>query len=114
MAMTIGDIEKKVRTLVNDSDAPDYRFKPEEIHGFIVDALRHLWRIRPETRYVNGVLCNVEIEATASWEIPVDGRFEEALVSYAAYKVYQLDMSDTVNMQMADTLRTRAEALMQI
>ena len=114
MAMTIGDIEKKVRTLVNDSDAPDYRFKQEEIHGFIVDAVRHLWRIRPETRYVNGILCNVEIEATASFEIPVDVRFEEALVSYAAYKVYQLDMSDTVNMQMADTLRTRAEALMQI
>ena len=114
MAMTVGDIEKKVRTLVNDSDTSGYRFNPEEIHGFIVDALRHLWRIRPETRYVNGVLCNVEIEATASWEIPVSDRFEEALVAYAAYKVYQLDMSDTVNMQMAETLRTRAEALMQI
>lgn len=112
--MTIGDIEKKVRTLVNDSDAGAYRFASNDIYGFIVDAIRHLQRIRPETRYANGVLMSGEIVPSASTEIPVDYRFEEALVTYAAYKVYQLDMSDTVNMQMADTLRTRAEALMQL
>ena len=114
MAMTIGDIEKKVRTLVNDSDASGYRFKPEEIHGFTVDALRHLWRIRPETRYANGMLMSGEIVPAVGTEIPVDSRFEEALVTYTAYKVYQLDMSDTVNIQLAETLKTRAEALMQI
>lgn len=112
--MKMGNIEKKVRTLVNDSEETDCRFNPEEIYGFIIDAVRHLHRIRPSTRYVNGVIDDTMPEAAADGDIAVDGRFEEALVAYAAHKVYQLDMSDTVNMQLSETLRTRAEALMQL
>lgn len=112
--MTYGEIETKVRTLVNDTQSP-YRFAQSDIFGFVADAVRHLRNINPAEKYgTDGLLDEVIPAAAAGTTIRFDPRHEESVVKYAAHKVYELDMTDTVNLQISETLRTRAEALMQL
>lgn len=112
--MTYGQIEAKVRTLVNDTEQP-YRFSADDIYGFILAAVRHLRNINPAEKYGQDGLLDEEVPAPAAvTEVRFDPRHEEAIVKYAAHKVYELDMTDTVNLQISETLRTRAEALMQL
>lgn len=110
--MTFGDIGAKVRTLVNDTENP-YRFTSAQIWGFIVDAVRRLRVVNPSERYGENGLLDDSIPTPASGtEIRFDSRHEEAIVKYAAAKVYELDMTDTENLQIAENLRARAEGLM--
>lgn len=112
--MTYGQIEQKVRLLVNDTQTP-YRFAQDDVFGFVADAVRHLRNINPAEKYgPDGLLDEAIPEAGVSVAIRFDPRHEEAVVKYAAHLVYQLDMTDTVNLQISETLRTRAEALMQL
>ena len=112
--MTYGQIEQKVRTLVNDTQTP-YRFAQDDVFGFVADAVRHLRNINPAEKYgTDGLLDETIPSPGVSVEIRFDPRHEEAVVKYAAHLVYQLDMTDTVNLQISETLRTRAEALMQL
>lgn len=112
--MTYGQIEQKVRTLVNDTQTP-YRFAQDDVFGFVADAVRQLRNINPSEKYgPNGLLDEEVPVPAAGTEVRFDPRHEEAVVKYAAHLVYQLDMTDTVNLQISETLRTRAEALMQL
>lgn len=124
--MTYGEIEAKVRTLVNDAEMP-HRFKSDDIRGFARTAVLHLRHINPSERYgAKGLLDeNVPAPPNAADQVTGEGGepdveirigrdHEDAVVKYAAYLVYQLDITDTVNMQVAESLRTRAEALMQL
>lgn len=112
--MTYGQIEQKVRTLVNDTQEP-YRFAQGEIFGFIQGAVRHLRNINPSEKYdERGLLDEAMPTPADDVEVRLDPRHEEAVVKYAAHLVYQLDMTDSVNLQISETLRTRAEALMQL
>ena len=112
--MTFGDIETKVRTLVNDTEIP-YRFTSAQIWGFTVDAGRHLRMVNPSERYgANGLLDDSVPTPASGTAIRFDQRHEEAVVKYAAYKVYELDMTDTENFQIAENLRARADALMML
>lgn len=112
--MTYAQIEAKVRTLVNDTEQP-YRFSADDIYGFISASVRHLRNINPAEKYgPDGLLDEAVPAPAADTEVRFDPRHEEAIVKYAAHKVYELDMTDTVNLQISETLRTRAEALMQM
>lgn len=112
--MTYGDIESRARDLVNDRQEP-YRFSQEALFGFAVDAVRHLRNINPSEKYgPKGLLDEAIPEREPNNDIRIDPRHEEAVVLYVAYKAYQQDVTDTVNMQIAENLRTRAEALMQL
>lgn len=112
--MTYGQIEQKVRTLVNDTQTP-YRFAQDDVFGFVADAVRHLRNINPSEKYGPDGLLDEEVPVPAAGtEVRFDSRHEEAIVKYAAHLVYQLDMTDTVNLQISEALRTRAEALMQL
>lgn len=115
MRYTYGDIEDKVRLLVNDTEEPK-RFASDSIWGFTVDAVRQLRRICPSERYgEDGLLDDsLPVPEDADDTVRIDERHEEAVIKYAAHLIYQLDMTDTVNMQIAEALRTRAEALMQL
>ena len=112
--MTYGEIEAKVRLLVNDAQEP-YRFSQYDVFGAIFDAVSHLRNINPAEMYgAEGLLDEEVPEPADGTDVRIDRRHVEAVVKYAAHLVYQLDMSDTVNMQISETLRTRAEALMQL
>lgn len=110
---TIGDIERQARVIAKDSIEP-YRFSSEDVFMYVRDAVRHLNRLNPTTRYVDGVLANIDLVLDGETEIPVEDRYEEALVDYAVFRIYQEDDSDTVNMQLAQNYLQRSEALMQL
>lgn len=110
--MTYGDIETKVRLLVNDTQEP-YRFARGDVLGFIRDAVEYLRNVNRAEKYgLNGLLDEVVPQPDVDADVRIDPRHVEAVVKYAAHLVYQLDMSDTVNMQISENLRTRAEAMM--
>ncbi len=112
--MTYAQFEQQVRLLVNDTETP-YRFAQGTVFGFVKDAVRHLRNINPPEKYdARGLLDEAVPEPDADTDIRVDPRHEEAVVKYAAHLVYQLDMTDSVNLQISETLRTRSEALMQL
>lgn len=113
--MTYGQIEQKVRTLVNDTQTP-YRFSQETIFDFTREAVKHLRNIQPTEKYGPDSRLDEPVpEADADTDIRInEEKYVEAVVKYAAHKVYELDQTDTVNLQISETLRTRAEALMQL
>jgi hypothetical protein len=112
--MTYDMLEEKVRTLVNDTQE-GYSFAQGTIFGFLVDSVRHLRNINPSEKYDEHGLLDEDIPTPGvEVEVRIDPRHEEAVVKYAAHLVYQLDMTDSVNLQISETLRTRAEALMQL
>ena len=79
----------------------------------VFNAVEHIHSIRPETRYVNGVLADFHVDGETE-EIPVDPRFTEALVCYVVYCAYLKDDSDTENLQNAENYLAKANTLMQI
>lgn len=112
--MTFEAIEQEVRTLVNDAEAP-YRFAQEDIWRFIVNAVEHLRNIKPSERYgENGLIDDSLPTPSANAEIRFSKKYEEAIVAYVGFRIYQLDTTDTANMQVAENLKARAETLMQL
>lgn len=112
--MTYAQFEQKVRLLVNDTETP-YRFSQETLFDFTREAVKHLRNINPAEKYgMNGLLDEAVPVPDVDVEIRLDPRHEEAVVKYAAHLVYQLDMTDSVNLQISEALRTRSEALMQL
>lgn len=112
--MTYAQFEQKIRLLVNDTMMP-YRFAQETIFDFTREAVKHLRNIQPTERYgVDGLLDEDVPEAGADIDIRLSEKYVEAVVKYAAHLVYQLDQTDTVNLQISEALRTRAETLMQL
>ena len=113
--MTFGMLEERVRVLVNDSVDGAYRFPSDDVWGYIMDGVRHLRRIHPSSRYdENTNLYDDEPELDAYSDVPADKRYEEALIDYAAYRIYQLDATDTTNMQLSENFLAKAEKLMQL
>lgn len=114
--MTVGDIEKKVRAVLMD-DVPEYRWSEAFILGAIEDGVAFLHSIRPETRYVDGVLTDgVKVPQTAEGkdeEFPIHSRYREAMVAYVAHKCLERDSSDTQNLTLSETYLNKAKTLMQ-
>jgi hypothetical protein len=94
-----------------DNYSSGYRFDSEFILNSIYSGVRLLFSIRPESRY-NGVrLVSFSIPvvtaATLSTEqaktLPLDPRWTDALIYFAAAKCYEIDSSDTANASLADS-----------
>ncbi len=114
--LTYGEIEKRVRTLMNDAIEP-YRFTAAEVYRCVLDAVWHLHSVRPETRYVDGAVAAYEPDLSTvrgSASIPLPPRWGEALARYAAYGLYLANNPDTEDASLAASHLQRAEALMQI
>ena len=95
--MTVATIEKKARRLLQDT-IEEYRWSSEQIRDSLVEAIRALNAIRPETRYVDGLLVDcIRLPDDDSATIDIEDRYEEALVYYVVHKCYLDDDSDTVN-----------------
>ena len=113
--MTYAQFEQKVRLLVNDTQTP-YRFAQETIFDFTREAVKHLRNFQPSEKYGPDSRLDEDVpEASANTDIRInEEKYVEAVVKYAAHLVYQLDQTDTVNLQISEALRTRAETLMQL
>lgn len=101
--MTASEIETKVRRIIQD-DMPEYRWTSEEIKDYLTDGCRALNAIRPETRYVDGLLTDGTVLPEFDNDpIPIDNRFTETLVFYVVYKCYLKDATDTTNQGLAES-----------
>ncbi|MBQ4200431.1 MAG: hypothetical protein II649_11205 [Kiritimatiellae bacterium] len=112
--MTYNELEQRVRLLVNDTEPAAYRFQIDIIKEFAAEAVRRLRHLNQSERYgADGLLDDKTPDADWSGDVRIESRHVDAVVMYAAHLVYRLDMSDTVNLQLSETLRARAEALMR-
>lgn len=101
--MTVSEIEKKARRILRDT-VPEYRWPSSEMRDALQDGVYALNAIRPETRYVGGLLRDtVLLPASDDARIDINDRYAEALVYYVVYKCYLDDDADTVNQQLAES-----------
>lgn len=100
--MTVADIEKSARRILQDTQEP-YRWSSEEMREALQEGVAALNAVRPETRYVGGNLYDwIELPKTDTEKISIKPRYREALVYFVAYKCYLNDSTDTVNAQLAE------------
>lgn len=112
--MTINTIEQKARQLLFDT-IEEYRWTSDEIREALVEAIRTLNSIRPETRYVEGRLVDVlPLSDNVNEKILIEDRYEEALVFYVVYKCYLKDDTDTVNAELAERYLSKFNTKAQI
>lgn len=129
MDFTIKEIENRVRLKLLDTYEENYRFHPTEIFAAIRDGLRMIWNVRPESRYVNGLLTDkmIRIDNTPSdfvipesfpatingasydldqyrkFVVNMEDRWIEPLVYYVIHQMYLKDDTDTNNATLAST-----------
>ena len=110
--MTVGDIEEDVRIILNDTYEDAYRFEPKEIFKAMVQGMVNTRNVRPESRYVNGLLVDLTIQVPSSFTtepnggslktfrertLEMDDRWREAIVFYVVSRMYMKDDADTQN-----------------
>ena len=136
--MTIGEIELRARTMLLDTYEGSYRYEPVEMFRALEDGVTELKKLRPEARYVDGVLderaltdtqyakkleffvplqfpaavdtVNYSLETYRELKINIDERWRRALVYYVIYAMYLKDDADTVNAEKASAYYQRFTA----
>jgi hypothetical protein len=109
--MTYAEIETGVRTLLQDDQAT-YRWPASEMYGYMPEAIRSLFAVRPAALFVNGrmpsTLATLEpptaaaaISASGAVTANVNDRYMQALIYYVAAKCLERDDSDTANIQLS-------------
>jgi hypothetical protein len=109
--MTYAEIETGARTLLQD-DKASYRWPAAEMYGYMPEAIRSLFAMRPTALFVNGrmpsTLATLEpptataaISASGAVTANVNDRYMQALVYYVAAKCLERDDSDTANIQLS-------------
>ena len=110
--MTVDSIRTRARQILGDTVDP-YRWGDGELRAHVQAAVRRLNARVPATRYVGlAVQDCIELPAEDAADIPVDGRYEEALALYVAHLAYFNDATDTVNAERAASCLQRAEGMM--
>lgn len=111
--MTYAEIEAGARTMLQD-DKPTYRWPAAEMYGYMPEAIRTLFSIRPAALFVNGrmpsTLATLEpptaiaaIAVSGAVTANVNDRYMQALVYYVAAKCLERDDSDTANAALASS-----------
>ena len=119
---TVGEVEDAARLILLDDYENAYRFEPGEMYAAMKDGLIRLRRERPASRYVGGVLVDLEFvgDGTSRTDIPMDlddenravframevtmeSRWKEAVVYYVVHRMYLKDDADTKNDNLATT-----------
>jgi len=117
-------MEKGVRGKVQDS-VETYRFSPAFVLTSLCEGVERLRVICPESRYFNlrlfdwvrpdGValdgMTDEQIAAVRAFEPYFDARWNEAVVYFGAARCYELDQSDTANVQLAANMMAMFEKL---
>lgn len=125
----ISEIERQVRIKTLDTYEDNYHFAPMEIFDAMRDGLRMIRNIRPESKYVDGLLTGrmlfvngEEADFTVPKSFPatigdttytldqyreflvnMEDRWMESLVYYVIHQMYLKDDTDTANANLAQT-----------
>lgn len=135
--MTMARIEGQVRrNHLLDTYSDAYRWTSQTVLVFIYDAIEELCQtLNPWAKFdqdtgdilstynvasakalsvmEEGVLLNNAVKQVQAAVIPVDDRFEQAIIHLAAAKCFLIDDSDTANAQKASDLLIKAERYAQ-
>lgn len=111
MTYKIASFTKEIRDLTRDTIIP-YHHDDPLIFAAVRDAFIHLQSVRPESRYIGITLCDTdfpEVDGLGDFEITFDERWRLGIIYFAAARCYEADITDSVNLQLADTLTKKAE-----
>lgn len=124
---TIKEIERQARVKLLDTYEDNYRFNPTEIFDAMRDGLRMIRNVRPESKYVDGLLTGKMLLVNgleADFDVPesfpatiggttytldqfraftvnMEDRWMESLVYYVIHQMYLKDDTDTANATLA-------------
>lgn len=106
--MTLATVIAKTRTVLNDGTGSD-KYLDATITEAIADAIRHLWSVNPVTRKDdNGVIVEKIIPLISTDAVPVPDKYLLGLAYYAAARCYEGNITDTVNVSLANGLFQKA------
>lgn len=105
----------EIREITRDTNAASYIRDDAAICRAVVDAFRHLHSVRPSSRYdencaLEDVVFPADSSALADFEVGLNEEWRLGIVYYAAARCYEADITDSVNLQLAQSLFQRAEA----
>ena len=129
----IKEIERQARVKLLDTYEDNYRFKPTEIFDAMRDGLRMIRNVRPESKYVDGLLTGKMLVINGSeadftvpesfpatiggttytldqfrgFTVNIEDRWMESLVYYVIHQMYLKDDTDTANAQLAQAYYTK-------
>lgn len=124
---TIKEIERQVRVKLLDTYEDNYRFTPTEIFDAMRDGLRMIRNVRPESKYVDGLLTGkmlvidgneadftvpesfpatiggttYTLDQFRAFTVNMEDRWMESLVYYVIHQMYMKDDTDTANANLA-------------
>ena len=124
---TIKEIERQARVKLLDTYEDGYRFNPTEIFDAMRNGLRMIRNVRPESKYVDGLLTGKMLLVNgqeADFDVPesfpatiggttytldqfraftvnMEDRWMESLVYYVIHQMYLKDDTDTANANLA-------------
>jgi len=114
---TVKEVEDAARDILLDTNEGAYRFEPKEIYSAMKDGLLRIRHERPSSRYVGGLLVDLEFvdgststsdipavpgEDFKDYEVTMEERWKEAVVYYVVHRMYLKDDPDTKNDALAE------------
>lgn len=103
-----------VRKITRDTDSASPFRSDADICRAVVDAILHLRSVRPEARYddecrLADVAFPADADALAAFEVTLNEAWRMGVVYYASARCYESDVTDSVNLQLAQTYFKRAD-----
>lgn len=111
MKLTIANLLVSIREILSDSYEEAYRWGDAMLIRFIYEGIMKLNQVRPESRYVNYKLIDIDaptiveedsVDSYKEQEFPLDSRWSMPIIHYTCYRAFQLDETDTMNGQRAN------------
>lgn len=114
MTFKISDFRNDVRGVLGDLGT-DRHHADADIDRAVVDGIRRMHSVRPESRYVNGVLFDyvfpTDSDDIADFSVSFDERWRLGVVYYAAYRRFECDVIDAVNRELAASYLKQSDAV---
>ncbi len=110
-----------IQSFVNDVKplldvAARSKFTDAQLAHYAVDGLYRLYSVRPSSRYnEDGTLDDVVFptadNALLAFSVKIDERWRLGVVYFAAARAHECGVTDTVNLQLAQSLKQQADAV---
>jgi hypothetical protein len=112
MTCTVAQLLPDVRKVL---DVTEDGYADEDLAQNVAEAFREMWRERAASRYVGCRIASVDfpsdMQELLSFEVSFDERWRLGIVYFAAARCYEQGITDSVNLQLAQTLKQQAAAV---
>ena len=104
----IPDVRKMLDVAIRDG------YDGAELARYVRDGLVRLHDVNHESRYVNGRLVSVSFPADdaelPTFVVDIEERWRLGVVYFAVARCHEVGITDSVNLQLAQTLKQQADA----